>query len=283
MTTPNGPTMPDLGPIVSHHGRSRTAVVPLVAGIVVLLCSTAIPLALWNGAHVDPVHLPMLYGATAALVALGLLMVLGWKLMDLKTHLTLHAHGVAIHDRRDGRTEHVPFADMTDVYRFRTGGYAGGIVNALAFRRSPSDPWVDILENRRNAFALQSAVLEGYTAARLPIALQAVQAGDTVRFHAMTTTSRRVKRLIGGMLKVDVHAVELSATGIEVAGRHIALSSVEHIDASDGAGTVRLVDGQGGVVYAFDYLALFSADLFLALIAAIMEQREPAYRNLMAH
>jgi hypothetical protein len=210
-------------------------------------------------------------------------MVLGWKLMGLKTHLNLHAHGVSIHDRRDGRTEHVPFADMMDVYRFRTGGYAGGIVNALAFRRSPSDPWVDILENRRNAFALQSAVLEGYTAARLPIALQAIRAGDTVRFHAMTTTSRRVKRLIGGMLKVDVHAVDLNATGIEVAGRHIALSAVEHIDAYDGAGTVRLVDGQGGVVYAFDYLALFSADLFLALIAAIVEQREPAYRNLMAH
>jgi hypothetical protein len=283
MTTPTGPTMPDLGPVVSRHGRSRTAVVPLVAGIVVLLCSTAIPLALWNGAHVDPVHLPTLYGATAALVALGLLMVLGWKLMGLKTHLTLHAHGVSIHDRRDGRTEHVPFADMMDVYRFRTGGYAGGIVNALAFRRSPSDPWVDILENRRNAFALQSAVLEGYTAARLPIALQAIQAGDTVRFHAMTTTSRRVKRVTGGMLKVDVHAVDLNATGIKVAGRHIALSAVEQIDASDGAGTVRLVDGQGGVVYAFDYLALFSADLFLALIAAIVEQREPAYRNLMAH
>lgn len=283
MTLTPGRNEPDLGPIISRHGRSRTAMVSLMAAIVVLLCSTTIPLALWNGAHVDPANLPVMYGATAAMVALGLAMLLGWKLMGPKTLITLHANGVAVQRLRDGHTEHVPFADMMDVYRFRTGGYAGGIVNALAFRRSPGEPWVDILENRRNAFALHAAILEGYTAARLPMALQAIQAGQAVRFHAMSTTSRRVKRLIGGMLKVDVHHVDLTAAGIDVHGKHVSLSAVERIDDANGTGTIRLVDGEGNLVYAFDYLALFSADLFLALISALLAQRAPAYRSLMAH
>jgi len=283
MNLPPDASIRTLGAPVSRHGRSRTAVVPLVAGIVVLLCSTAIPLALLNGAHVDPSNMPVMYGATGALVALGLLMLLGWKLMGPKTLITLHEHGVAVY-RRNGRpTEVVPFTDMTDVYLFRTGGYTGGLVNAVAFRRSPQEPWFDVLDNRRNSFALRAAILEGYVAARLPLAIRHMDAGQTVQFHAINKTTRLVKRMVGGMLKVDAHPIELSARGIEVQGKHIPLDAIHDIAGADSTGSVQFLDAHGKVIYAFDYLSLFSADLFIALVAELLNRRTPAYHSLLAH
>jgi hypothetical protein len=283
MTTSSNATEAALGMPVTRHGRSRTAVVPLIAGIVVLLCSTAIPLALMSGAHVDPSNLPAMYGATAALVVLGLLMLLGWKLMGPKTLITLHEKGVAVHHRNGGRTDVVPFADMTDVYLFRTGGYTGGMINALAFRRSPDDAWVDVLENRRGSFALRAAIVDGYAIARLPIALRAVDAGEVVRFHAITKTSRLTKRLVGGFLKVDTYPVELSASGIVAGGERVSLDAIHDIAGADSIETVRFLDAHGKVVHAFDYLSLFSADLFIALVAELLNRRTPAYHSLLAH
>lgn len=273
----------DLGPLVSRHGRSRTAIVPLLSAIVFLLCSAVIPLALMSGARVDPTKLPLLIGVSVGMVVVGVLMLLGWKLTALKTELALHEHGVAVHRRGTAQVESVPFVDMADVYLFRTGGYAGGIINALAFRRSLQDPWVDVLDNRRNSFALRAAIVEGQVVARLPVALAAIDAGKSVRFHAIDRSTRLTKRLIGGMLKVDAHAVDLDATRIEVQGTTIPLERIHRIEGVGSDGKVRLLDEQGKLVHAFDYLCLFSADLFLAVLAELIDRRTPAYQGLMAH
>jgi hypothetical protein len=273
-----------LGASISRHGRSRTAVVALLASVVVMLCGAFLAYVLLaTDARVDPSRVPLLIGVAAGLVVVGLLMLLGWKLMAPKATLVLHENGVAVHRRGTATVEPVPFADMEDVYLFRTGGYAGGIINALAFRRALDEPWITVLDDRRNSFALRAAIVDRYVVARLPASLATLDAGGTVRFHAISRTARHVKRLIGGALKVDVHTVALSAQGIDVQGTFLPLERIHRIDGVGSDGQVRLLDEHGKVVHSFDYLCLFSADLFLALLAELLQRRAPAYQGLMAH
>jgi hypothetical protein len=281
-TQPERPELA-LGALVSHHGRSRTAIVAVLAGVVVILCGAFLGYLLMSGARVDPSKVPMLVGVAVGLVVIGLLMLLGWKLMAPKTTLSLHENGVAVHWRGTSKVEAVPFADMEDVYLFRAGGYAGGIINALAFRRALDAPWVGVLDDRRNSFALRAAIVDRYVVARLPASLATLDAGGTVRFHAISRTARHVKRLIGGALNVDVHTVALSAQGIDVQGTFLPLERIHQIDGVRSDGQVRLLDENGKVVHSFDYLCLFSADLFLALLAELLQRRAPFYQGLMAH
>jgi hypothetical protein len=76
----------------------------------------------------------------------------------------------------------VPFMAMADLYLYRTGRRLFGPADALAFRRGPDDPWVDVLDNHGDAFHLRGEIIGGQLRERGPLALRTLEAGEVLTF-----------------------------------------------------------------------------------------------------
>jgi hypothetical protein len=278
----SGPTSDSLGTLISRHGRTRAHMLGPVLAAVLLILSIALPMLSLGNPHFDPDAKPLVVKASVFLVVMGLGLLALWKFTVPRDILSLHERGVVRHGPPD-KVRPVAFADMSDVYLFRTGQYVGGMINALAFRRSPDDAWVAVLDNVRAAPELRQAIINGYLEARVPASLQAIADGQTVRFHVIDDGDRRVRRVTGGFFKVKARPLDLSAKGIDVDGRHIPLDAIHDIAGADTAGTIGLLDEHGKALYTVHYLSLFSADLFTIVLGQLLERRRPAHEALRAH
>jgi hypothetical protein len=199
------------------------------------------------------------------------LLALAWWRTGPATSLDLHLNGVVVRRRATRSNEFVPFMAMADLYLCRAGRTVGRAANALAFRRSPQEAWVDVIEDHGDAFRLRGEIIEGQLRERGPLALRALEAGESLTFHAVEDAERLAKRVMGGALSARSRSFELSREGLHADGAMIPIDAIASLDEGGRTGVLRLLDARGQALWSVHYLSLFSADLFIVLMRTMIE------------
>jgi hypothetical protein len=259
------------GRLLSRHGRTRSHRFVLAVALVFLLLGVALPLLLTTGATLPPEGRLLILGTAGFLLAIGIVMTVVWRAIRPKTTLDLHLRGIVVRHSAPRKETFVPFMAISDLYLYRTGRRLFGPANALAFRCSPNDAWVDVLDNRGDAFRLRGEIIEGQLRERGPLALRSLEAGQALTFRSITDADRLVKRVVGGMLSVESTPLQLSNTGLAIGDQHISIADIAKLDEGGPNGSLRLLDARGQPLWSVHTLSLFSADLFVVLMRTMIE------------
>jgi hypothetical protein len=180
-----------------------------------------------------------------------------WFAMRSGTALDLHQYGIVVRHAAQRKIVFVPFMAMADLHLYRTGRRLSGPADALAFRRGPDDPWVDVLDNHGDAFHLRGEIIGGQLRERGPLALRTLEAGGVLTFHAVT------------------HAVvSLRSVGVDIDGQHFSIADIAKLDEGGPDGSMRLLDAYGHTLWSVHTLSLFSADLFVVLMRTMIEAHQ---------
>lgn len=262
------------GRLLSRHGRTRAHRFVLAVALVFLVLGVGLPLLLTAGATLAPEGRLLILGTAGFLFLIGVILMVVWCKIRPKTTLDLHLHGIVVRHATPRTETFVPFMAMSDLYLYRTGRSLFGPANALAFRRSPADAWVDVLDNRGDAFRLRGEIIEGQLRERGPLALRMLEAGQALTFHSITDADRMAKRVMGGMLSAEASALQLSSAGLDVDGRRIPIAEIAKLDEGGPNGSLRLFDAHGGILWGVNTLSLFSADLFIVLMRTMIEAHQ---------
>jgi hypothetical protein len=259
---------------ISRHGRTRAHRFVLVVALLFLVLGAGLPLLLTRGVTIAAGGRWLILGTAGFMLFIGVVLTVVWRVIRPRTVLDLHVHGIVVREASPRRETFVPFMAMSDLYLYRTGRSLGGRFNALAFRRSPTDAWVDVLDNRGGAFRLRGEIIEGQLRERGPLALRSLEAGEALTFHSITDTDRQVKRVTGGMLSVEASPIQLSSAGVEIDGELIRIADIARLEEGGPNGSLRLLDAHGHTLWSVHYLSLFSADLFIVLMRTMIEAHQ---------
>jgi len=259
------------GRLISRHGRTRTHSFLLAVAAVLLVAGIAVPLVIAAGGPLTAHPVATIVAVVLCVAGLGL--AVAWKSIEPRTVLALHERGIVVRHTRTKSDDFVPFAAMGDLYLYRTGQQAS-MVNALAFRRDASSPWVDVRDNLGNAFRLRGAIIEGQLRERGPLTLRALEAGEGVVFHTVTDDARHARRDNHGATDVVAKAFYLSPLGVEFEDLTIPIADIASVDEGTTSGSLRLLDERGNTLWGVHYLSLFSADLFIVLMRTLIEARQ---------
>jgi hypothetical protein len=262
------------GRLLSRHGRTRAHRFVLAVALVFLVLGAGLPLLLTAGATLAPEGRLLILGTAGFLFLIGVILMVAWRKIRPKTTLDLHLHGIVVRHATPRTETFVPFMAMSDLYLYRTGRSLFGPANALAFRRSPADAWVDVLDNRGDAFRLRGEIIEGQLRERGPLALRLLEAGQALTFHSITDADRLAKRVMGGMLSADASALQLSSAGLDIDGKRIPIAEIAKLDEGGPNGSLRLLDAHGHALWTVHTLSLFSADLFIVLMRTMIEAHQ---------
>jgi hypothetical protein len=262
------------GRLLSRHGRTRAHRFVLTIALVFLVLGTSLPLLLTAGTTLAPEGKLLILGTAGFLVLIGIILMVAWRKIRPKTTLDLHLHGIVVRHAAPRTETFVPFMAMSDLYLYRTGRSLFGPANALAFRRSPADAWVDVLDNRGDAFRLRGEIIEGQLRERGPLALRSLEAGQSLTFHSITDADRLAKRVMGGVLSAEASALHLSSAGLDIDGRRIPIAEIAKLDEGGPNGSLRLFDAHGHILWTVHTLSLFSADLFIVLMRTMIEAHQ---------
>jgi hypothetical protein len=262
------------GRLLSRHGRTRAHRFVLAVALMFLVVGAGLPLLLTTGARFAPEGRPLILGTAGLLLAIGLVLTVAWRAIRPKTTLDLHLHGIVVRHTSPRKETFAPFMAMSDLYLYRTGRSLFGPANALAFRRSPADAWVDVLDDRGDAFRLRGEIIEGQLRERGPLALRSLETGHALTFHSITDADRLAKRVMGGMLSAEARPLQLSSAGLDVGGQRIPIADIAKLDEGGPNGSLRLFDAYGHTLWSVHTLSLFSADLFIVLMRTMIEAHQ---------
>lgn len=262
------------GRLLSRHGRTRAHRFVLAVALVFLVLGAGLPLLLTAGAALAPERRLLILGTAGFLFLIGVILMVAWRKIRPRTTLDLHLHGIVVRHATPRTETFVPFMAMSDLYLYRTSRSLFGPANALAFRRSPADAWVDVFDNRGDAFRLRGEIIEGQLRERGPLALRSLEAGQSLTFHSITDADRLAKRVMGGMLSAEASALHLSSAGLDIDGMHIPIAEIAKLDEGGPNGSLRLFDAHGHILWTVHTLSLFSADLFIVLMRTMIEAHQ---------
>ncbi|HVI55548.1 MAG TPA: hypothetical protein VM621_10920 [Luteibacter sp.] len=188
--------------------------------------------------------------------------------------LDLHQHGVVVRRATPPKSSFVPFMAMADLHLYRSGSRLFGPADALAFRCSPDDAWIDVLDDHGDAFHLRGEIIGGQLRERGPLALRSLEAGEVLTFHSIADADRLAARAPGAIAFGRTTALRLSRTGVDVDGQCIAIADIAKLDEGGPDGSLRLFDAYGHMLWSVHTLSLFSADLFVVLMRTMIEAQQ---------
>lgn len=84
--------------------------------------------------------------------------------------------------------------------------------------------------------------------------------------------------LLGKRQGTPANTLRLSATLLTTERGNVPIEQIRALENHPQRG-IRLLDGQGNVLFAINYDSLLSADLFIALLEHMIHNRIPAYHT----
>ena len=103
--------------------------------------------------------------------------------------------------------------------------------------------------------------------------------GETVSFHTVEGNARWLWQLLLGKRQgTPTETLRLSATLLTTERGNVPIEQIRALENHPQRG-IRLLDGQGNVLFAISDDSLLSADLFIALLEHMIHNRIPAYHN----
>ncbi|CNE78355.1 Uncharacterised protein [Yersinia similis] len=284
--------MIDEGKILSRHEmRNENSWITITIIIAILVFSTVIiTLALTTSIFLTPSIFSILCVAIAAISLSGLL----YLHLHENPEFTyfLYENGVRVFNHNNMEIYFIPFDKIKYIYKYNTGINPNGRIHAMAFRTSKSQPWNVIINNINNAYPLINTIIHQQIMRIGVINLNSLSHGETLEFDIIKKEEDWLKRMIyHGEIKtgigrmnthqMDTSSLSLSAHTLITINGIINIENIFRIETLQEAfyEKIRLLDTQGNIIFSIDYSDLINADLFIALIKHMIQNRIPAYNT----
>ncbi|HDL7643599.1 TPA: hypothetical protein PXO92_000100 [Yersinia enterocolitica] len=276
--------MIDEGKILSRH-ELRTKNSKLTIGIIIFslgLSFVIISLSLTTAIFSTPSILSILCVAIAG-ISLSLLLYSRQYDNPIFTYF-LYEKGVRVFNHHTGNVYFISFNKIEYIYKYHAGINPNGKINAMAFRTSKNQPWNIIINNITNAYPLINTIIHQQVMNVGLTSLNGLSRGKTIVFDIVRGNDIWLKLLIFNFIKIkkiqiDTMPLSLSAHSLVTTKGTINIEDIQRIETLREAqhDKIRLFDAKGNVLFSIDYSSLISADLFIALLEHMIQNRIPAY------
>ncbi|MFF6011627.1 hypothetical protein [Rahnella sp. R3(2024)] len=265
------------GRLLSQHGFAKAnSWITLVLSIL-LLVAGAVQLALLLTVDHSTNSLYSVFFTALLSIALGVVLIFLRRLIRPQQIYQLHENGILVISQEDKKNRFIPFERIMDIYRFRTGKYTRRILNTMLFREENSRIWHRITPNIANSERLIEIIKTEQLIFRGPWALNTLAQGGDIHFTSMTHSHCGLKQFFSNKLmmmnekKIRLSALALNADG----GKTVPIEDIQFISGGSNSPLVRLLDKHGRILFSVPYTSLSSADLFIALIEHMIQNRIP--------
>ncbi|HDL8015939.1 TPA: hypothetical protein PXQ48_003435 [Yersinia enterocolitica] len=196
----------------------------------------------------------------------------------------LYEKGVRVFNHHTGNVYFISFNKIEYIYKYHAGINPNGKINAMAFRTSKNQHWNIIINNITNAYPLINTIIHQQVMNVGLTSLNGLSRGKTVVFDIVRGNDIWLKSLIFNFIKIkkiqiDTIPLSLSAHSLVTTKGTINIEDIQRIETLREAhhDKIRLFDAKGNVLFSIDYSSLISADLFIALLEHMIQNRIPAY------
>lgn len=276
--------MIDEGKILSRHElRNKNSKLNIAVILFILVLSfLAIILSITTSIFLTPSILSILC-VTIAGISLSTLLYSRLYYSPMFTYF-LYEKGVRVFNHHNGNVYFISFNKIEYIYKYHTGINPNGHINAMAFRTSKNQPWNIIVNNIANAYPLINTIIHQQVMHVGLISLDTLSRGKTIIFDIVKNNDNCLKFLTFDFIKMkkiqmDTSPLSLSAQSLITTKGTINVEDILRIETLREArhDKIRLFDAKGNVLFSVDYSSLISADLFIALLEHMIQNRIPAY------
>ncbi|WP_459176702.1 DUF308 domain-containing protein [Ewingella americana] len=266
------------GRLLSQHGFARAnswitmvfATLLIVGGAVQFVFLLAFGRTGSGGLHII---------TTSAIFSIGL----GTLLFFIRHYIKpkqiyqLHENGISVINERDQKHRFVPFDTITEIYRYRTGKYSRKILNTMVFREGKDKSWHKITPNITHSERLIEVIKNEQLMSRGPQSLTILANDGSVSFTYLAESKYKFQHIFSrNLLIINEKKLRLSARLITSDdGLCVQVEDIHYISGGCNSQRVRLLDAHGRILFSILYTSLFSADLFIALIEHMIQNRIP--------
>lgn len=282
--------MIDEGKILSRHEfRKNNSRATIVAIILILVFSfIIITLSIATSIFSTPSILSILCVAIAA-ISLSTFLYLRLHCNPMFTYF-LYEKGVRVFNHHSGNVYFITFNKIQYIHKYHTGVNPNGKINTMAFRTSKLQPWNIIINNITNAYPLINTIIHQQVMHVGIVSLNSLSRGKKIIFDVIKKNDNWLKSLIyHGLLNVimvknvqiDTTPLSLSAHSLITTDGIISIEDILRVETlrEKDHDKIRLFDAKGNILFSVDYSALISADLFIALVEHMIQNRIPAYHG----
>ena len=276
--------MIDEGKILSRH-ELRNKSSKLTISIIIFLLGLSfviISLSLTTSIFSTPSILSILCVAIAG-ISLSFLLY-SRQYTNLTFTYFLYEKGVRVFNHQSGSVYFIPFNKIEYIYEYHVGVSPNGKINAMAFRTSKTQPWNIIINNITNAYPLINTIIHQQVMNIGLISLNRLSRGKTIVFDIVRGNDIWLKSLIFNFIKIkemqiDTIPISLSAHSLVTTKGTINIEDIQRIETLREAhyDKIRLFDVKGNILFSIDHSSIISADLFIALLEHMIQNRIPAY------
>ncbi|MEE8727490.1 MAG: DUF6585 family protein [Rahnella inusitata] len=265
------------GRLLSQHGFAKAnSWITLVLSIL-LLVAGAIQLAFLLTLDHPASSLYSVFFTALLSIALGVVLMFLRRLIRPHQIYQLHENGILVISQEDKKNRFIPFERIMDIYRFRTGKYSRRILNTMLFREENSRTWHHITPNIANSERLIEIIKTEQLMFRGPWALNTLAQGGDIHFTSTTHARCGLKHFFSTkLMMMNEKKIRLSALALTSdEGKTVPVEDIQFISGGSNSPLVRLLDKHGRILFSVPYASLSSADLFIALIEHMIQNRIP--------
>lgn len=266
------------GRLLSHHGFARVnswitmvlATSLIVGGAIQVVFLLALGRTSGGGWYVITL-------TSISSIGLGIALVIFHHILKPQQTYQLHENGILAINERQHKNRFIPFERITDIYRFRTGKYSRKILNTMAFREGNSASWHKIPPNIAHAERLVEVIKNEQLMNKGPQALNILANEGNVVFAYHSASKCRFSRLFSkNIMQLNEKKLRLSARFITSdEGICIPVEEIQYISGGSNSQMIHLMDANRRILFSVLYTSLFNADLFIALIEHMIQNRIP--------
>lgn len=276
--------MIDEGKILSRHELKNKSSKLTISIIVFLLglSLVTISLSLTTSIFSTPSILSILCVAIAGIL-LSLLLYLRQYDNPIFTYF-LYEKGVRVFNHQSGNVYFISFNKIEYIYKFHVGAKPNEKINAIAFRTSKLQPWNIVTNNIKNAYPLINTIIRQQVMNVGLTSLNQLSQGKTIVFDIVRKNDTWIESLIFNFIQmrkiqIDTIPLSLSAHSLVTTKSTINIEDIQRIETLREAhhDKIQLFDAEGNILFSIGYSSLISADLFIALLEHMIQNRIPAY------
>lgn len=263
--------MIDKGQMLSRHDFSKVNW-GILAAVALLFTLGAVLLLAPLLSNMDDSGVLTLLQTGTAIILLGcILLALRHYLRPALTY-RLYEHGVRVLDHHSHKERFIAFEKIADIYHVRGSKFFAGLGDTMAFRTMGASLWYRINSNVSHAQQLIETLIQQQIQLRGPLALNSLYRGEELTFSYLNSR----KCWLSHWQKLPTQTLRLSATTLSTSQTQVQIEKIHRLEKDLQRGTLRLLDLQGNELFAIGYCSLFSADLFIALMEHMIDNRIPA-------
>ena len=266
--------MIDKGQMLSRHDFSKVNWGILAAVALLFTLGAALLLMPLLSNMEDPQMLTLLQTGAATILLGGILLALRYYLRPMLTY-RLYEHGVRVLDHRSHKERFIAFEKIADIYRSQGSRLLGGLSDNMAFRTTETTRWYSIKSNVSHSRQLIDTLIQQQIQQRGPQALNSLYQGEELTFGYLG----HGRDWLRPWREKPTQILRLSATTLTIPQAQVQIEKIHRLENNLQHGTLRLLDLQGNELFSLGYYSLFSADLFIALMEHMINNRIPAYHN----